>query len=345
MSGGHLQDQLWIRQVPSFYSPAQVREYLSAARFDPLPEENEIEEKKFVRSLESLEKIVRAHLTTFPWENTAMHYSASHTMDVSPQGAFERLVKDGNGSYCFGQNTVLLGILRGLGFRAYSGAGRVNINWRKPEDEEIHTSQTHMVIFVQPLDDSNLTYVVDVGFGGGGLARPIPLVAGDESIVMGVGPSEEHRLIRAPLPQSSLSTSLSSDVPKGQDLWFMQVRDKKTPDGAYGPWMRVYRFSELEYFPTDYADGSFVVAQSQKGIFAEQVLCVKHFVDEQNPEYLYRIVVAGNRVTKQVSGKETEILRTFASEQDRVDALKEIFGITLEEGAIENIKGRPPALA
>ena len=38
-------------------------------------------------------------------------------MDVSPEGAFRRLVKERQGSYCFGQNTVFLGMLRGLGYR------------------------------------------------------------------------------------------------------------------------------------------------------------------------------------------------------------------------------------
>ena len=66
-----------------------------------------------------------------------------------------------------------------------------------------------MVVLVQPHDDSNLTYVCDVGFGGSGLARPIPLVNGDESTVMGIGPAEEHRLSKAAIPQSSLSTSSS----------------------------------------------------------------------------------------------------------------------------------------
>ena len=107
----------------------------------------------------------------------------------------------------------------------------------------------------------------------------------------------------------------------------------------------MYRFSELEFFPTDYADGSFVVAQSQNGIIAEQVLCIKHFVDEQHPEHMYRVVAAGSRITKQVPGREEEVLRTFASEQDRIDALKEIFGVQLEEDAIQNIKGRHSALA
>jgi hypothetical protein len=90
--------------------------------------------------------------------------------------------------------------------RAYASAARVNVNLETPEEQEVYTSHTHMLLFVQPDDESNLTYVVDVGFGGE-VARPVPLLSGDESIVMGLGPAEENRLFKAPLPQSSLSTS------------------------------------------------------------------------------------------------------------------------------------------
>lgn len=38
-------------------------------------------------------------------------------MDFGPESAFQRLVQQRKGSYCFGQNTVLLGMLRGLGYR------------------------------------------------------------------------------------------------------------------------------------------------------------------------------------------------------------------------------------
>jgi hypothetical protein len=38
-------------------------------------------------------------------------------MDVTPHGAFNTLMYEARGSYCFGENTVLLHILRGLGFR------------------------------------------------------------------------------------------------------------------------------------------------------------------------------------------------------------------------------------
>lgn len=39
-------------------------------------------------------------------------------MDVSPAGVYERMVvQRKGGSYCFGQNGLLLGMLRGLGYR------------------------------------------------------------------------------------------------------------------------------------------------------------------------------------------------------------------------------------
>lgn len=40
-------------------------------------------------------------------------------MDVTSEGVFDRLVLAGKGlgSYCFGHNTLFMGILRGLGYR------------------------------------------------------------------------------------------------------------------------------------------------------------------------------------------------------------------------------------
>lgn len=38
-------------------------------------------------------------------------------MPVKPHELFERMVLKGKGSYCFGQNGLFLGMLRGLGYR------------------------------------------------------------------------------------------------------------------------------------------------------------------------------------------------------------------------------------
>ncbi|RDB16611.1 hypothetical protein Hypma_002790 [Hypsizygus marmoreus] len=103
-------------------------------------------------SLENLEMLTRLHFLTFSFEHTAMYlyYTADHTMDVSAEGAFKRLVIDG--SYCFGQNGVFLDMLHGLEYRAYSGAAKENIT-----------------------PGSVQTYIIDVGFGSIGIVRPILL--------------------------------------------------------------------------------------------------------------------------------------------------------------------------
>jgi hypothetical protein len=91
--------------------------------------------------------------------------------------------------------------------RAYSGAARVNTT---PDNliNPILTSLSHMVIFIQPYEDSNQTYLVDVGFGSTGLARPMLLSDAEDNIVMGTNPTEMHRLIRGPHPLSSTSMSV-----------------------------------------------------------------------------------------------------------------------------------------
>lgn len=43
--------------------------------------------------------------------------TAEHAMDVTPEGLYDRFVNKKHGSYCFGQNSLMLEILRGLGFR------------------------------------------------------------------------------------------------------------------------------------------------------------------------------------------------------------------------------------
>jgi len=48
------------------------------------------------------------------WDASTAH----HTMDISPDALFTRLVAEKRGgSYCFGLNQLLFQMLRGLGYR------------------------------------------------------------------------------------------------------------------------------------------------------------------------------------------------------------------------------------
>ena len=66
-----LRGGLWIKQVSSYYTPAQVAAWLSCIGFEPAYSEEET--GSFDASLENLCTIVRLHLIAFPFENTAMH--------------------------------------------------------------------------------------------------------------------------------------------------------------------------------------------------------------------------------------------------------------------------------
>ena len=92
--------------------------------------------------------------------------------------------------------------------RAYAGAARVN-STRNNLINPVFTTLSHMIIFVQPSPNGNQTYLVDVGFALMGPVRPMLLSDAKDSIVMGMNPTEMHRLTRGPHPLSSTSCGIS----------------------------------------------------------------------------------------------------------------------------------------
>ncbi|KAF6742559.1 arylamine N-acetyltransferase 1 [Ephemerocybe angulata] len=343
---GYLQDQLWIRTIPSQYTPKQVSQYI--ATIGVLPEshfttEVNIADGKFPRGLETLSAIVKQHLITFPFENTAMHYSGSHEIDISAQALFSRFVDERKGSFCFGQNSILLEMLRGLGFRAYAGSGRVNMNWQNPSKERAFGAQLHMLVFVQPFDDSTETYVVDVGFGGSGLTRPIPLTDGSGSQTRGAGPTETHRLVKDPFSRSSLGKWANSPIPSGQEVWNLEVRHTGK-GGSTGAWKRVYAFTEQEFFPEDCVAASAYVT-SALPLFKENVMCIRYILDEESTHGdLYRAVLFGREVKVRKGDGEAEVVATVTTESERVKVLGEFFGIAVRDEDIAFIEGTPAQL-
>ncbi|KAJ2916667.1 hypothetical protein MD484_g3768, partial [Candolleomyces efflorescens] len=188
-----------------------------------------------------------------------------------------------------------------------------------------------MVVFVQPFEDSSETYLVDVGFGGTGLVRPIPLVSGQKSEVMGVGPTEFHRLIKEPFPHSSL----------GQGVWNLEVQHVslgETRLSTKAPWKRMFAFCEQEFFYEDCVAASATVTRGHP-LFTQNILCIRFLLEDQSPESnLYRIVMYGNEAKARRNG-ETKIFATFQTELDRVKALREIFDIQVDDASVKFVAG------
>jgi arylamine N-acetyltransferase len=70
--------------------------------------------------------------------------------------------------------------------------------------QQLHSANTHLVIFVQPFARNNETYLVDVGHGPSNLIRPLLLSTDPNNFVYGMTETERHRLVFEPLQESSL---------------------------------------------------------------------------------------------------------------------------------------------
>ncbi|KAF8960816.1 hypothetical protein BDZ97DRAFT_1284584 [Flammula alnicola] len=125
-------------------------------------------------------------------------------------------------------------------------------------------------------------------------------------------------------------------------------------------WRILYSFSEEKFYTRDFQDASSVFSMMPvpRGIFWNNVLCVKNFVLEDdhigryvasgmsknapNAGIVYRVVMIGNEVKRKIGGK-TETIGTSDTELARMQALHDIFGIDLHDDDARHIIGREPA--
>ncbi|KAJ3155431.1 hypothetical protein HDU86_004335 [Geranomyces michiganensis] len=166
-------------------------------------------------TLETLKTLQRAQYFAIPFETLSIHYDddegrdrngvangdlyangasmtkygraiaekrpqAHSTPPISPAlpRIFHKLVSQRRGGYCIEGNTLMLGVLRNLGFRVRPVLARA---YR----DGVWHGLTHMVLLVQlpvgdgPVTDSDV-YMVDVGYGYRGPVVPLALSGGAE---------------------------------------------------------------------------------------------------------------------------------------------------------------------
>jgi hypothetical protein len=89
-------------------------------------------------------------MTSFP-DGYEYQSSSKRKVEVSSQGTFDRMVTAGKGfgSYCFGQNTLLLGILRGLKYRSaamYSPPSPNHLHFLYAEYTDVGAATTELLL-------------------------------------------------------------------------------------------------------------------------------------------------------------------------------------------------------
>ncbi|PNS20523.1 hypothetical protein CAC42_5973 [Sphaceloma murrayae] len=321
--------------LPSTYTPFQILQYLKHICF-PLP-------LSFPRNVSTLTLLHRLQITTIPYENLSLHYSPSHDNSISPLTLFEKFVAPphdpssrvqaaGRGGYCFETAVFWLNILRGLGFRAYSSQARIRLrDGAVPKGEFV--GPRHVVTIIEFEDGER--WCSDVGFGGDGPTRPLRLVEGGEEgageAVTNLG-RQEVRIAGGVFP--------GTIVGERNRVWFYEYRN-----GSGMEWQKYYAFGDQEASLWELECANWWVATHPDSFQRKQVLVVKFLKDEgMNDEGHEGMQVVGkvmmvDGLVKRNLGGNTELLRSCETEQDRVDVLKEYFGITLTDVQRGGIKG------
>jgi N-hydroxyarylamine O-acetyltransferase len=108
-----------------------------------------------------------AHATHVPFENLDIQLGRPIRLDLDSLQV--KLVHGRRGGYCFEQNTLFAAALEEVGFRVTRLAARVRLGTTEV------LPRTHMLLRVET---DGAAWLADVGFGGGGPLRPVPLEPG-----------------------------------------------------------------------------------------------------------------------------------------------------------------------
>ncbi|KAL8719671.1 MAG: hypothetical protein Q9225_003346 [Loekoesia sp. 1 TL-2023] len=157
------------------------------------------------------------------------------------------------------------------------------------------------------------------GFGSNGATAPLLLAEDNVQKRLGQG---EMRLIQSKIPEQTDTA---------QKLWIYQIR--YTPEGDWEP---TYCFTEVEFLPQDYEMMNFWTSQNRCSFFTYSIVMAKMVMEDGK---LVGTVTMKDVEAKKRMGSEVVDTRTCKSEQDRLQVLREWFGIRLTEEEQRGIRG------
>ena len=171
--------------------------------------------------------------------------------------------------------------------------------------------------------------MVDVGFGGDGASKPIPLV--EDQVTRNIG-TQDLQLARDFIPNQTERTS-------ERKLWIYQYRN-----GPEKPWNSFYAFSDqVEFLPADYHIMNWYTGSHPESFqtFTPLVVMFLRRFNQDAPggSEIYGKRMLVNGVVKENLGGKTKVVEECQTEGERVEALKTWFGIRLSEEEIGSIRG------
>jgi len=306
-SDAQLQDYFWRLGLPQKYlnSPVLSDRTKATATEHGLP---------------FLQALTRYHTCNVPFENLELHYSAHKTITLNAADLYTKFVTKRRGGRCMENNTFFGTVLRSLGYEVRNCGGRVSRSMSP--DPEVRRNQgmtydgwNHMLNLVR-LD--NEWYVVDVGMGSMGPNLPYPVRDGFETT------SIAPRKIRLQLRAIAESYGTNSNK-----LWCYDICYTPLQNGE-NKWVPVYCFTETEFLPQDYEMMSWYTSTNKKSFFTRYVTATKMIMDEEREEIVGNVTLFEGEINESI-GSDRRVVKDCKTEDERVDALKELFGIELTE--------------
>ncbi|TKA71112.1 hypothetical protein B0A55_07865 [Friedmanniomyces simplex] len=292
-----------------------------------------------------MQALARYHVCNVPFENLEIHYSKHKSMSLNMDDLYtrfaERGLKYGRGGRCMENNGFFGTVLRSMGYDVRNCAGRVSRMMSPNAETREQQGQTfdgwnHMLNLVR-FDGE--WWVVDVGMGAFGPNMPYPLRDGFEC------ESIAPRRIR--LQWRSIPEHAAEREEEAQKLWCYDVCFQPWGAGEEGEevradeWVPVVCFTETEFLPQDYEMMLWFTSTSPKSFFTHMVLCMKMTLDEEGEKVVGDVTLGNDKVRKTdgpMMGGKKEVIREMKTEKERVDALREIFGVELTEEERENVR-------
>jgi len=118
-----------------------------------------------------------------------------------------------------------------------------------------------------------------------------------------------------------------------QGLWTLEHRISTAH-----AWTPSYCFGLTEFLPQDFEVMNFATSTRRTSWFTYDIVCQKMILDEEKDDITGALILSGSTLKRRIFEK-SETLAECASEDQRVAALKEHFGICLSNRERAGIKG------
>jgi arylamine N-acetyltransferase len=317
---GQQQTSKFSMTLPSMFSDDQISTFLAYIGLPPPHRYS----NNTTTDLHFLSQLHIHTISTLPYENLWLHYNPGHTNSISPQETYTNIITNnrGRGGYCFQLSIFFNHILRGLGFRAYLTPVRIRHRIDGVPKGE-YSGWVHLVNIVTLADGGK--WMLDIGFGGDGATRPVPLVHNIPQPNLG---SQELRLWRDWIPAQLHRTEETK-------LWIYQYRNGKEVD-----WNSFYAFGETEAMGADFHNLNWYTGAHPESFQTYTCLVVKFLRrPHADGQEIFGKRMLVNGIVKENLGGRTKVVEDCKTEEERLVALEKWFGVYFTEEEQAGIRG------